>query len=91
MHFHTNARCAFGFSSFLHLHLPSSCRGTDGSTSFIWKTDSPAAGGLERPGLHELEMKEGCLHVFPQWVQHCVWPFRGSEERRTIAANIARV
>lgn len=101
VHFHNNARSPFGFSSFLHLQLPpqvgqrqpaGECSSEDGGTSFIWKTDSASAEGpLECSGVLSVEMQEGYLHVFPQWVQHFVWPFRGRGERRTIAANIARL
>eukprot|EP00913_Durusdinium_trenchii_P017900 g16819.t1 len=101
VHFHNNARSMFGFSSFLHLQLPPQVGqrespgeggSEDGGTSFIWKTDSTATQGqLECPGVLSVEMQEGYLHVFPQWVQHFVWPFRGVGERRTIAANIARL
>eukprot|EP00439_Symbiodinium_sp_Y106_P064264 s160_g10.t1 len=99
VHFHNNARSPYGFSSFLHLQLPPQVGqrqnhgSEDGGTSFIWKTDTAATeGGLECPGVLSVEMQaEGYLHVFPQWVQHFVWPFRGNGERRTIAANVARI
>lgn len=103
VHFHNNARSHFGFSSFLHLQLPPQLnvgqawlprRGSkgyhDGMTSFIWRTDSGLSREhLENPGVLECELLEGYLYVFPQWVQHFVWPFRGEGERRTVAANIS--
>ena len=30
----------------------------------------------------------GRLYMFPSWMQHMVYPFRGEGERRTVAANI---
>ncbi|CAE8672199.1 unnamed protein product [Polarella glacialis] len=101
VHFHNNTRSDFGFSSFLHLQLPpqlnsrhksGASREQEGVTSFLWKADSGSVGeGLECPGAHACELEEGYLYVFPQWVQHSVWPFRGPGERRTVAANIARL
>lgn len=105
VHFHSNARSNFGFSSFLHLQLPTQLTPCqlqtpstgahghhDGVTSFIWKTDGGLGrASLECPGILECEIAEGYLYVFPQWVQHHVWPFRGPGERRTLAANVAIV
>jgi hypothetical protein len=28
------------------------------------------------------------LLMFPSWMQHCVYPFQGDGERRTVAGNI---
>lgn len=105
VHFHNNQRSHFGFSSFLHLQVPpqlnaarrslanNNARGQhDGVTSFVWKTDAPLAReNLELPGIVECDHGEGFLYVFPQWLQHWVWPFQGPGERRTIAANVAVV
>jgi len=30
----------------------------------------------------------GKLYMFPQWMQHMVYPFKGEGERRTVAANL---
>jgi hypothetical protein len=30
----------------------------------------------------------GDLYIFPKWLEHGVYPFRGPDERRTLAANI---
>ena len=30
----------------------------------------------------------GKLLVFPSWLQHMVYPFKGKGERRTIASNL---
>jgi hypothetical protein len=30
----------------------------------------------------------GLLLMFPSWMQHCVYPFQGDGERRTVAGNI---
>merc|ERR1712032_597992 len=95
----------FGFSSFLHLQLPPQLHMAqqalprngaaghyDGVTSFIWKTDSGMAREqFQCSGILECELLEGYLYVFPQWVQHFVWPFQGSGERRTVAANISLI
>lgn len=103
VHFHSNARSHFGFSSFLHLQLPpqlnsgqemlphTGARGRhDGVTTFMWKGDSgTVAERLECSGLLECELAEGYLYVFPQWLQHLVWPFKGPGERRSVAANVA--
>ena len=32
--------------------------------------------------------KVGRLYLFPSWMQHMVYPFRGEGERRTVAANL---
>ncbi|CAK0792347.1 unnamed protein product [Prorocentrum cordatum] len=60
------------------------------TTSFFWKADAGAGPeSLDCPGSLECELAEGYLYVFPQWLQHHVWPFRGPGERRTLAGNIA--
>jgi len=102
VHFHTNQKAHFGFSSFLHLQLPPQLCSAhqrsrrdgarDGTTNFMWKADHPTRrNNLELSGNIECELAEGYLYVFPQWLQHFVWPFRGPGERRTMAANIALV
>ena len=30
----------------------------------------------------------GKLYMFPSWCQHCVYPFEGKGERRTVAGNL---
>lgn len=103
VHFHSNSRAYHGFSSFLHLKLPPQlspenhqkpAHGAhgrhDGTTSFFWKADMPTnRGNLILPGTIECPLETGHLYVFPQWLQHYVWPFEGPGERRTIAGNVA--
>eukprot|EP00446_Apocalathium_sp_SHHI-4_P089791 CAMPEP_0177454314 /NCGR_PEP_ID=MMETSP0369-20130122/11308_1 /TAXON_ID=447022 ORGANISM="Scrippsiella hangoei-like, Strain SHHI-4" /NCGR_SAMPLE_ID=MMETSP0369 /ASSEMBLY_ACC=CAM_ASM_000364 /LENGTH=457 /DNA_ID=CAMNT_0018927111 /DNA_START=44 /DNA_END=1414 /DNA_ORIENTATION=- len=79
MHFHTNARSEFGFSSFLHVKLPPQLQTSqqmkrdamgqeqrDGVTSFMWRTDTGiVAERLECSGVLDCELAEGFLYVFP--------------------------
>eukprot|EP00746_Dinoflagellata_sp_MGD_P078208 gnl/MRDRNA2_/MRDRNA2_31294_c0_seq1.p1 gnl/MRDRNA2_/MRDRNA2_31294_c0~~gnl/MRDRNA2_/MRDRNA2_31294_c0_seq1.p1 ORF type:complete len:388 (+),score=68.74 gnl/MRDRNA2_/MRDRNA2_31294_c0_seq1:71-1234(+) len=103
VHFHSNSKAYHGFSSFLHLKLPPQLNPEnhqkpahgahgrhDGTTSFFWKADMPTnRGNLILPGTIECPLEIGHLYVFPQWLQHYVWPFEGPGERRTIAGNVA--
>ena len=36
---------------------------------------------------HVVRPVEGKLLMFPNWLSHMVWPFKGEGERRTLSAN----
>tara|TARA_R100000808_G_C2123357_1_gene134147 strand:+ start:270 stop:926 length:657 start_codon:yes stop_codon:yes gene_type:complete len=79
-----------GLSSVMILKLPQSF-GVEYSAS-----DQPQNGRLQILGSasgqfsnvdYQPEMKERDFYVFPYDMRHCVYPFNGSEYRRTLAAN----
>jgi len=42
---------------------------------------------LKLNGQHYVKPVKGLLMLFPSWLQHCVMPFFGEGERRTMSAN----
>ena len=43
---------------------------------------------LRPPQCTSLQPQVGKLYMFPSWLQHLVYPFKGAGERRTVAANL---
>jgi hypothetical protein len=43
---------------------------------------------LRPPQCTSLQPEVGKLYMFPSWLQHLVYPFKGAGERRTVAANL---
>ena len=43
---------------------------------------------LKFSGYTPVKPEVGTMYVFPNWLQHLVWPFFGEGERRTVATNI---
>jgi hypothetical protein len=43
---------------------------------------------LRPPQSTSLQPQVGKLYMFPSWLQHLVYPFKGGGERRTVAANL---
>jgi hypothetical protein len=43
---------------------------------------------LRPPQARFIKPEVGKLLMFPSWMQHCVYPFRGEGERRTVAGNL---
>jgi hypothetical protein len=43
---------------------------------------------LRPPQSFAIKPEVGKLLVFPSWLQHMVYPFKGKGERRTIASNL---
>ena len=43
---------------------------------------------LRPPQYFEIKPEVGKLLVFPSWLQHMVYPFKGEGERRTVASNL---
>jgi hypothetical protein len=91
------------FSGFIHLKVPSQienkdfnstniygAKGTlDGVTSIVWGN----VGNREQtifkyPATEYIIPTPGVYYIFPLWLNHCVYPFRGEGERRSIAYNI---
>jgi len=104
LHYHTNDKSLFGLSWFLHVNLPdkldeSNFEGLngrnsdglyDGTTNFIWDTNRPFdSENFVFSGTSKLIREAGHIYMFPQWLQHHVYPFDCEGERRTISGNIA--
>lgn len=61
----------------------------DGCIMFSYgQTSSLDAQRLKPSQLITVTPKVGKLLVFPSWLQHMVFPFKGEGERRTIASNL---
>ena len=61
----------------------------DGKTSFIYGTSTVGDFyNWKYPQGRMLEPEVGDMFIFPKWLQHLVYPFRGPGERRSLAANI---
>lgn len=61
---------------------------TDGSTHFVWGTNTSADYLTLRPKQDKFVKPEvGKFLVFPCWLKHQVMPFYGDGERRTLSAN----
>ena len=43
---------------------------------------------LRPPFSKTVKPEVGKLYMFPSWCQHCVYPFEGKGERRTVAGNL---
>ena len=60
----------------------------DGYTGLISSTNTNEdLYRLKLNGQHYVKPKKGLLLLFPSWLQHCVMPFFGEGERRTMSAN----
>jgi hypothetical protein len=62
---------------------------SDGFLAFNYgKTSSLDNPMLKPPTTCTIQPEVGKLFIFPIWLQHMVYPFKGEGERRTIAANL---
>ena len=61
----------------------------DGCVSFQYGKDGLIdADRLRPPQNFMIKPEVGKLLVFPSWLQHMVYPFKGEGERRTVASNL---
>ena len=100
IHHHNNEISDYGLSFFLHLKLPEGVANattdfdangaSDGLTKLIW---GPGYVNDARLMLYPTSMntlkETGYIYIFPQWLEHTVYPFFGEGERRTVAGNVA--
>ena len=60
----------------------------DGHTGLITTTNTIAdVYRLKLDAQEYIKPKKGFMIIFPNWLQHCVMPFFGEGERRTMSAN----
>ena len=60
----------------------------DGHTGLITTTNTIAdVYRLKLDAQEYIKPKKGFMIIFPNWLQHCVMPFYGDGERRTMSAN----
>ena len=60
----------------------------DGHTGLITTTNTIAdVYRLKLDAQEYIKPKKGFMIIFPNWLQHCVMPFFGDGERRTMSAN----
>tara|TARA_Y100001963_G_scaffold65907_1_gene91842 strand:- start:43992 stop:44765 length:774 start_codon:yes stop_codon:yes gene_type:complete len=61
----------------------------DGITSFVWGDVGNRETTIFRfPGTEYIIPEEGVYYIFPLWLNHCVYPFRGPGERRSLSCNV---
>ena len=85
-----------GLSFFCWLEFPKSMEDADGGnydgrTELIWNssTANNPVRGFTFPGSMILNPIVGGIYIFPSWLSHIVYPFRGPGERLSIAGNVA--
>ena len=102
MHDH-GVRTQSGLSCILYLKVPDSIKNKpqvevpnlnhasgviDGWTQFQWGANTMKdIYQLREQTQHVVRPVEGKLLMFPCWLNHMVWPFKGEGERRTLSAN----
>ena len=59
----------------------------DGDISFPYSSECQREGELLSKGILQVKPDRGLMLIFPSWLLHCVYPFIGKEERRSIAFN----
>ena len=104
IHTHNNRISEFGISTFLHLKMPdflieknrvnnkNNIGYHDGRTYLTWDYNhSSNIKNLKYPNGYSTTGEIGKLYIFPQWLEHTVYPFFGEGERRTIAGNLALI
>jgi|TARA_B100000073_G_scaffold336530_1_gene331419 hypothetical protein len=68
--------------------LHNAAGGVDGFTGLITSTNTIAdVYRLKLDAQEYVKPKKGFMMIFPNWLQHCVMPFFGEGERRTMSAN----
>ena len=50
-------------------------------------TENLRTGEVLSKGVLQIAPSRGLMLIFPSWLLHCVYPFIGKEERRSIAFN----
>ena len=79
-------KCIEDKPSFPSLHNASG--DIDGHTGLITSTNTIAdVYRLKLDAQEYVKPKKGFMIIFPNWLQHCVMPFFGEGERRTMSAN----
>ena len=79
-------KCIEEKPSFPSLHNASG--DIDGFTGLITSTNTIAdVYRLKLDAQEYIKPKKGFMIIFPNWLQHCVMPFFGEGERRTMSAN----
>ena len=59
----------------------------DGDIIFPYMSESQRTGDSLTKGVLQIAPSRGLMLIFPSWLLHCVYPFIGKEERRSIAFN----
>ncbi len=73
----------------LHYNLYNSSGAIDGYLNFTYGLNQVGDPERLRPSQSRYVKPEvGKLLMFPSWMQHCVYPFFGEGERRTVAGNL---
>ena len=73
----------------LHYDLYNSSGAIDGYINFTYGLNQTGDPERLRPSQSRYVKPEvGKLLMFPSWMQHCVYPFFGDGERRTVAGNL---
>lgn len=96
-----NALSPYSLSCIVYLKVPESVTGfddgktatgaggaTDGMLNFVYGQSPSDFRRLVPPHCRGIVPKVGDVYVFPNWLEHEVWPFTGEEERRSMSANV---
>ena len=85
-----------GLSFFCWIDFPESMKvadsgNYDGRTELIWNStcENNPVRNFVYPGSMILTPRIGGVYIFPSWLSHIVYPFRGEGSRLSIAGNIA--
>ena len=62
-------------------------RDNDGDIAFPYSSECQRNGELLSKGILQVAPSRGLMLIFPSWLLHTVYPFKGDEERRSIAFN----
>ena len=62
-------------------------RDNDGDIAFPYSSEGQRNGDLLTKGILQAAPSRGLMLIFPSWLLHTVYPFKGDEERRSIAFN----
>jgi uncharacterized protein (TIGR02466 family) len=76
-------------SGIVYLKVPSQVADpmtTDGKLNFLF--GDYRLSNLDFLGMREVVPRVGDMYLFPSWLQHVVYPFRGAEERVSYAFNL---
>lgn len=72
-----------------NMDLYNSSGAVDGYLNFVYGLNQTIDPERLRPSQARIIKPEvGKLLMFPSWLQHSVYPFKGSGERRTVAGNL---
>jgi hypothetical protein len=86
---HNHCQPFSALSAVIYLKVPEQVKddsNDDGKIKFLW-SDRGNPYMFEFPGMLTITPEVGDYYIFPSWLNHCVEPFRGEGERRSLSWN----